>query len=65
MAVVATYHYPHGTVEICDDAYRDASPEELKRREERMWRVAYEIALNAEKRKRAKENEESVSGRGV
>ena len=30
-----------------------------------MWAVAYEIALNAEKRRRAKENEESVSGRGV
>lgn len=57
MAVVATYHYPHGTVEICDDAYRDASPEELREREKRMWRVAYEIALNAEKRRREQENE--------
>lgn len=52
MAVVATYQYPHGTVEICDDAFRGVSPEELKRREERMWRVAYQIALGAEKRKR-------------
>lgn len=60
MAVVATYHYPHGTVDVCDDAYRDASPEELKRREERMWRVAYEIALNAEKRRREKERESVV-----
>lgn len=60
MAVVATFHYPHGTVDICDDAYRDASPEELKRREERMWRVAYEIALNAEKRRREKERESVV-----
>lgn len=60
MAVVATYHYPHGTVDICDDSYRDASPEELKRREERMWRVAYEIALRAEQRRREKENEKGV-----
>lgn len=60
MAVVATFHYPHGTVDICDDAYRDASPEELKRREERMWRVAYEIALNAEKRRREKESEKGI-----
>lgn len=60
MAVVATFHYPHGTVDICDDAYRDASPEELKRREKRMWRVAYEIALNAEKRRREKESEKGV-----
>lgn len=65
LAVVATYHYPHGTVEVCDDAYRDASPEELKRREERMWAVAYEIALNAEKRRRAKEHENDLEGRGV
>lgn len=57
MAIVATYHYPQGTVAICDDAYRDASPEELKRREERMWRVAYDIALKAEMRRREKENE--------
>lgn len=60
MAVVATYHYPHGTVDICDDAYRDASQEELDRREKRMWRVAYEIALNAEKRRREKESEKGV-----
>ena len=57
MAVVATYHYPHGTVEICDVAYRDASPEELKQREARMWRVAYDIALKAEMRRREKERE--------
>lgn len=65
MAVVATYTYPHGTVEVCDDAYRDASPEELKRREERMWTVAYEIALNAEKRRRAKDHENDLERRSV
>ena len=58
MGVVARYEYPHGTVEICDDAYRDASPEELKWREEGMWRVAYEVALRAEQRRRKKDNED-------
>ena len=57
MAIVATYHSPQAPVAICDDANRDASPEELKRREERMWRVAYDIALKAEMRRREKENE--------
>ena len=48
MAVAATYHYAHGTVSVCDDAYHEVSTEELKRREEHMWRVAYEIALEAQ-----------------
>lgn len=48
MAVAATYHYAHGTVSVCDDAYREVSTEELKRREEHMWRAAYEIALGAQ-----------------
>lgn len=60
MAVVATYHYPHGTVDVCDDAYRDATPEELKRREERMWKVAYDIMLRAEMRQREQNHEESL-----
>lgn len=48
MAVAATYRYAHGTVSVCDDAYREVSMEELKCREEHMWRVAYEIALGAQ-----------------
>lgn len=48
MAVAATYHYAHGTVSVCDDAYCEVSTEELKRREEHMWRAAYEIALGAQ-----------------
>lgn len=48
MAVAATYHYAHGTVSVCDDAYRGISPEQKKRREEHMWRAAYEIALGAQ-----------------
>lgn len=55
MAVVATYHYPHGTVQVLDDAYRDASPEELKFRFERMCRISDEILVNAERRKREQE----------
>lgn len=48
MAVAVTYHYAHGTVSVCDDAYREISPEEQKNREEHMWRAAYEIALGAQ-----------------
>ena len=48
MAVAATYHYAHGAVSVCDNAYCDVPPEELKRREEHMWRAAYEIALGAQ-----------------
>lgn len=57
MAVVATCHYAHGTVSVCDNAYRDLSPEERKHREERMWRAAYEIALGA-RSKQQTENEQ-------
>ncbi|MCI7124931.1 MAG: hypothetical protein MR935_01820 [Agathobaculum sp.] len=59
MAVVATYHYPHGTVQICDDAYRGVTQAELKRREDRMWQTAYEIAINAEKRRRKSKGEKA------
>lgn len=55
MAVAATYHYAHGTVSVCDDAYRDILPEELKRREEHMWRAAYEIALGAQAKRQETE----------
>lgn len=52
MAIVKTYQYPHGTVHICDDAYKDASPEEIARRIRVMQRVAGEIMLHAEQRRR-------------
>ncbi|HIY12533.1 MAG TPA: hypothetical protein H9842_02945 [Candidatus Agathobaculum merdipullorum] len=55
MAVAATYHYAHGTVSVCDDAYRDLSTEERKRREEHMWRAAYEIALGAQSKRQETE----------
>lgn len=59
MAIVKTYHYPNGTVHIADDAYKDATPEELKAREETMYRVANEIWLNAWKREQAKKKAEA------
>lgn len=55
MAVAATYHYAHGTVSVCDDAYRDIPAEEWTRREEHMWRAAYEIALGAQKKRQETE----------
>ena len=55
MAIAATYHYAHGTVSVCDDGYRDLSPEEGKRREEHMWRAAYEIALGAQTKRQETE----------
>lgn len=55
MAVAATYHYAHGTVSICDDAYCEVSTEELKRREEHMWRAAYEIALGTQAKRQETE----------
>ena len=55
MAVAATYHYAHGTVSVCDDAYRDLSTEERKRREEHMWGAAYEIALGAQSKRQETE----------
>ncbi|HIX90937.1 MAG TPA: hypothetical protein H9845_08600 [Candidatus Agathobaculum pullicola] len=55
MAVAATYHYAHGTVSVCDDAYREISLEEQKRREEHMWRAAYEIVLDAQSKRKKPE----------
>ncbi|MGO5096869.1 hypothetical protein ACTQ34_13765 [Agathobaculum sp. LCP25S3_E8] len=55
MAVAATYHYAHGTVSVCDDAYREVSTEELKRREEHMWRAAHEIVLGAQAKRQESE----------
>lgn len=59
MAVVATYSFPWGTVEVCDDVYRDATPEQFAQREKRMWRTAHEILRRAELRRMQNENLES------
>lgn len=55
MAIVKTYHYANGTVRIADEAYGAATPEELRAREETMYRVANEIWYNAWKREQEKE----------
>lgn len=34
MAIVAEYQMPHAKVRIVDDAYRDAPPEEIRRRQQ-------------------------------
>lgn len=58
MAIVATYHFDHATVDIVDDAYRDASPEEIQRRIQHMLDVAGEILYQAQLRE-AKEAQEN------
>ena len=50
MAIVKTYHFGHATVHIADDAYRDASREEIARRVQHMLDVAGEILYNAQMR---------------
>lgn len=62
MAIVATYQFEHGTVSINDDAYRTASPEELREREREMQRVAGEIMANAARRNRQKGNDIARTG---
>lgn len=52
VAIVKTYHYPHGTVYIDDDCYRDVPPEEMQRRIERLQKTAWELYLKNERRKR-------------
>lgn len=46
--IVAAYHNEIGTVYINDEAYRDASAEELRRREANLQRVAWDIAVDLE-----------------
>ena len=48
--IVAAYRNEIGTVYINDAAYRDASAEELRRREANLQRVAWDIAVNLELR---------------
>lgn len=36
MAVVKTMKWGNCTIEICDDAYRDLTPEQLEKRKERI-----------------------------
>ena len=58
MAIVATYHYPNGTVYIDDDCYRDVPPEEMERRIRQVQQTAWELFLKKQRRKQeaGKEN---------
>lgn len=58
MAIVATYQFEHGTVSINDNAYRDATPEQLAERERDMRRVAGQIMLKAAIREQEKKKRE-------
>gem|GEM_PF-6708731 len=53
MALVRTYHYKHVTIRIMDDAYRDASPEEIKRRIQDLLDVTREVDRRIQMRKAA------------
>ena len=43
--IVAAFRNQIGTVYINDEAYRDASPEELRRREENLQRTVWDTAV--------------------
>lgn len=43
--IVAAYQSEKGTVYINDAAYRDASPEEIRRRRENVQRIAWDLAV--------------------
>ncbi len=43
--IVAAYQSEKGTVYINDAAYRDASPEEIRRRQENVQRIAWDLAV--------------------
>lgn len=57
MAVVADFYTnipgnrPQAHIIVRDDAYRDASPEEIERRKENARQIAWGILIRAEKRK--------------
>lgn len=57
MAIVKTYHFDHATVHIADDAYRDASPEEIQRRVKNMLDIAGEILYKAQMRELEQQEE--------
>ena len=43
--IVTAYQSEKGTVYINDAAYRDASPEEIRRRRENVQRIAWDLAV--------------------
>ena len=56
MAIVATYHYPNGTVYIDDDCYRGVSDEEMQERIRRLQELAWELRAKREVNRNGKEN---------
>ena len=56
MAIVATYHYPNGTVYIDDDCYRGVSEEEMQERIRRLQELAWELRAKREVNGNGKEN---------
>lgn len=60
--VVAEYILPNAKVRIVDDAYRDATPEEIARRQEFFDQTVRCILTNAELRLRKAEIEKRTGG---
>lgn len=51
MAVVKTMKWGNCTIEICDDAYRDLTPEQLAERQERIKNNILNICARARMRR--------------
>ncbi len=60
MALVKTWRFGHVTVHMMDDAYRDASPAEIKRRIQNMFDVAAEVAHETQLRKEERINRKPI-----
>lgn len=52
MAIVATYHFPHGTVHIDDSYLTSHTPEEIQRNREEFEKICWQIIRNNERRAR-------------
>lgn len=44
MAIVEEYKIGNTTIKICDDAYKDKTPEQIEKVKERITSVCWEIA---------------------
>lgn len=45
--IVEVYKIGNTTIKICDDSYRDKTPEELKKVEQRIMKVCWDIVRAA------------------
>lgn len=59
MAIVATYHFPNGTVHIDDSYLQSITPEQRQRNREEFEKVCWAVIRNNERR--AREAEEAVA----